>query len=71
MIDVENQRIDPNLGERRERIATAILAQLIGRDADFREEQVTSRAQSGGCIDPSTGFWRSLTKMLGSVGVRF
>ena len=41
MIDVENQQIDPNLGERRERIATAIFAQLIGRDADFGEEQVT------------------------------
>lgn len=41
MIDIENERIDPNLGERRERIATAVLAELIGRDADLREEHIS------------------------------
>jgi hypothetical protein len=38
MTDVEKQRIDPHLGERRERIATAVLAQLVGAAGEFRHE---------------------------------
>ena len=38
MTDIEKQRIDPHLGERRERIATAVLAQLVGNQGEFRPE---------------------------------
>jgi len=38
MTDTEKQRIDPHLGERREHIATAVLAQLVGAEGEFRPE---------------------------------
>jgi hypothetical protein len=38
MTDIEKQRIDPHLGERRERIATAVFAQLVGAAGEFRPE---------------------------------
>jgi len=38
MPDTEKQRIDPHLRERRERIATAVLAQLVGAQGEFRPE---------------------------------
>ena len=38
MTDIEKQRIDPHLGERREQVATAVLAQLVGAAGEFRPE---------------------------------
>lgn len=38
MTDLEKQRIDPHLRERRERIATAVLAQLVGAEGKFRPD---------------------------------
>jgi len=38
MPDLQQQRIDPHLRERRERIATAVLAQLVGRTGEYQTE---------------------------------
>ena len=38
MTDTEKQRIDPHIRERRERIATAVLAQLVRAQGEFRPE---------------------------------
>lgn len=38
MTDSEEQPIDPHLRERRERIATAVLAQLVGAKGGFHPE---------------------------------
>lgn len=37
-MDIERQPIDPQLRERRERIATAVLAQLVGTAGEFRPD---------------------------------
>ncbi len=42
MSDIEKQRIDPHLGERRERIATAVLAQLVGAAGEFQPEHTAT-----------------------------
>jgi len=49
MPDLQSQRIDPHLRERRERIATAVLAQLIGRHGEYQTEQteIALRAADG------------------------
>ncbi len=49
MHDLKQKRIDPHLRERRERIATAVLAQLVGRKGDYDEKQaeVALRAADG------------------------
>jgi hypothetical protein len=49
MPELQKQRIDPHLRERRERIATAVLAQLVGRNGDYDAEQaeVALRAADG------------------------
>jgi hypothetical protein len=39
MTEIKKQRIDPHLHERREQIATAVLAQLVGTEGKFRPEQ--------------------------------
>ena len=39
MTEPQGQRIDPHLRERRERIATAVLAQLVGRTGKYEPEQ--------------------------------
>jgi hypothetical protein len=39
MPDLQSQRIDPHLRERRERIATGVLAQLVGRTGEYQPEQ--------------------------------
>ncbi len=38
MTEIEKERIDPHFRERRERIATAVLAQLVGAEREFRPE---------------------------------
>ena len=38
MTGIEKERIDPHLGERRERIATEVLAQLVGNAGEYRPE---------------------------------
>jgi hypothetical protein len=38
MSDVEKDRINPHLRERREAIATAVLAQLVGRAGEYTVE---------------------------------
>jgi hypothetical protein len=35
MVDLERDRINPHLRERREAIATAVLAQLVGRAGEY------------------------------------
>jgi hypothetical protein len=39
MPESQAQRIDPNLRQRRERIATAVLAELVGRTGKYEPEQ--------------------------------
>jgi hypothetical protein len=38
MTNLDNDRINPHLRERRENIATAVLAQLVGRAGQYRPE---------------------------------
>jgi hypothetical protein len=38
MSDLEKERINPHLRERREAIATAVLAQLVGRAGEYTAE---------------------------------
>jgi hypothetical protein len=40
MMEIETQPIDPHFGQRRERIATLVLAQLVGAEGKFRAEQI-------------------------------
>jgi len=52
MVDVEKQRIDPHHRERRERIATAVLAQLVGAAGEYRpEHSQTALKAADGLID--------------------
>ena len=39
MSNIENRPIDPLLRERRERIATAVLAELVGVEGEYRPGQ--------------------------------
>lgn len=39
MMEIEQQPIDPHFSQRRERIATLVLAQLVGVQGEFRLEQ--------------------------------
>jgi cobalamin biosynthesis protein CobT len=39
MVAIDKQPIDPHFRQRRERIATAVLAQLVGTEGKFRPEQ--------------------------------
>lgn len=50
MTDIERQRIDPNLGERRERIATAVFAQLVGSAEEFRPEQIETALKAADAL---------------------
>jgi hypothetical protein len=50
MADIEKQPIDPGLGERRERIATAVLAQLVGTEGKFRPEHVETALKAADAL---------------------
>ncbi len=50
MTDMEKQRIDPHLSERRERIATAVLAQLVGSDKEFRPEHCETALKAANAL---------------------
>ena len=40
MMEIEKQPIDPHFGERRERIVTLVLAQLVGAEGEFLAEHI-------------------------------
>ncbi len=40
MTEIEKQPIDPHFGQRREQIATMVLAQLVGVQGKFQAEQI-------------------------------
>jgi hypothetical protein len=46
MPEPQGQRIDPHLRERRERIAAAVLAQLVGRTGKYEPEQAKLAVQA-------------------------
>lgn len=50
MTEIENQPIDPHLGQRRERIATLVLAQLVGAQGKFQAEQITVALESADAL---------------------
>ena len=49
-MEIEKQPIDPHLGERRERIATAVLAQLVGAEGKFRSEQTAIAVEAADAL---------------------
>jgi len=50
MTDIEPQPIDPHFRERRERIATAVLAQLVGAEGKFRPEQSAAALEAADAL---------------------
>ena len=50
MTEMEKQRIDPHYRERRERIATAVLAQLVGTEGKFRPEQTAAALEAADAL---------------------
>ncbi len=50
MTEIEKQRLDPHLRERRERIATAVLAQLVGAEGKFRPEQTPAALEAADAL---------------------
>jgi hypothetical protein len=50
MMEIEKQPIDPHLSERRERIATAVLAQLVGAEGKFRAEQTAIAVEAADAL---------------------
>ncbi len=50
MTEIEKVRIDPQFRERRERIATAVLAQLVGTEGKFQPEQVAPALEAADAL---------------------
>ncbi|MDZ7616219.1 MAG: hypothetical protein U1E05_04395 [Patescibacteria group bacterium] len=50
MVDIEQQPIDPHFRERRERIATAVLAQLVGTEGKFRPEHTAMALEAADAL---------------------
>ncbi len=50
MSEIQKRPIDPHLRERRERIATAVLAELVGTEKEFRPQQCTVALQAADAL---------------------
>ena len=50
MVDIDQQPIDPHFRERRERIATAVLAQLVGTERKFRPEHTAMALEAADAL---------------------
>jgi hypothetical protein len=50
MTEIEKQPIDPHFGQRRERIATLVLAQLVGAEGKFQAEQIAIALESADAL---------------------
>lgn len=50
MTDIQKERIDPHLRERRERIAAVVLAQLAGNDGKFRPEHIDEAVKAADAL---------------------
>jgi len=50
MSGIEKERLDPHLRERRERIATEVLAQLVGNAGDYRPEHTEKAMEAADAL---------------------
>jgi hypothetical protein len=50
MPSLQTQPIDPHLRERRERIATAVLAQLVGQKGEYQPQQAKVALQAADAL---------------------